>query len=198
MEARRLATITSSTLLEGLKDPANHSVWSEYVERYRPMIVRTAQRAGLCESDAEDVAQNSLVDFASAYRSGGYSRERGKLRSWLFGIVRNRIRQRRAEQGPATQAAQGDTALAAEVAPDEFERLWDEEWRDAVLRRCTEEVRTEVEERTFEAFRRFALEGRPAEEVAAELGMTANAVSLAKRRVLERIRDLLPLLEETW
>jgi RNA polymerase sigma-70 factor (ECF subfamily) len=41
---------------------------------------------------------------------------------------------------------------------------------------------------TWEAFRRFALEGIPAAQVAAELGLTVNAVTLAKSRVLKRLR----------
>ena len=42
---------------------------------------------------------------------------------------------------------------------------------------------------TWEAFRRFALDGVPAGRVAEELGMTENAVLLAKSRVLKRLRE---------
>jgi len=38
----------------------------------------------------------------------------------------------------------------------------------------------------LEAFRRFALDGNPADQVAAELGITVNAVFIAKSRVLSR------------
>ncbi len=41
-----LQTITSTSLLEGLKSPDNRSVWTTFDERYRPMIVRYAQRLG--------------------------------------------------------------------------------------------------------------------------------------------------------
>ena len=56
-----LGTVTSTTLLQGLKDPANEVVWQQYVERYRPLIVRYAQAVGLAAADAEDVAQESFV-----------------------------------------------------------------------------------------------------------------------------------------
>ncbi len=42
---------------------------------------------------------------------------------------------------------------------------------------------------TWEAFRRFAIEGLPAAQVAAELGLTVNAVTLAKSRILKRLRE---------
>ena len=40
-----------------------------------------------------------------------------------------------------------------------------------------------------EAFQRFAREGRPAAEVAEELGTSVNAVLQAKSRVLNRLRE---------
>ena len=50
---------------------------------------------------------------------------------------------------------------------------------------------------------RFAMQwGRlplhDAEEVASELEITANAVHGAKRRVMHRLRELMPLVEEHW
>jgi RNA polymerase sigma-70 factor (ECF subfamily) len=39
------------------------------------------------------------------------------------------------------------------------------------------------------AFRRHVMEGEPAVEVAAALGLTLNSVLLAKSRVLKRVRQ---------
>ena len=41
---------------------------------------------------------------------------------------------------------------------------------------------------TWEAFRQFAQAGRPAAEVAGELGLSVNAVLQAKSRILRRLR----------
>ena len=41
---------------------------------------------------------------------------------------------------------------------------------------------------TWAAFRRTAVDGRPAAEVAVELGLTPNAVHVARSRVLVRLR----------
>ncbi len=43
--------------------------------------------------------------------------------------------------------------------------------------------------RTWEAFRRFGVDGVPAGQVAEELGLSENAVILAKSRVLKRLRE---------
>jgi len=42
---------------------------------------------------------------------------------------------------------------------------------------------------TWEAFRRFAVDGLPAAHVAEELGLTENAVFQAKSRILKRLRQ---------
>jgi RNA polymerase sigma-70 factor (ECF subfamily) len=50
-------------------------------------------------------------------------------------------------------------------------------------------VRPDFTEPTWEAFRRFAIEGRPAAAVAAELSVSESAIFLAKSRVLKRLRE---------
>ena len=71
-----VATVTSASLLEGLKHADNQTVWRDYVDRYRPLIVSFARRIGFGEADAEDVAQASLLAFSSAYLEGAWIDER--------------------------------------------------------------------------------------------------------------------------
>jgi RNA polymerase sigma-70 factor (ECF subfamily) len=42
---------------------------------------------------------------------------------------------------------------------------------------------------TWQAFRRYVLEGEPAARVAEELGLSLNSVLLAKSRLLNRLRQ---------
>lgn len=99
------STVTSTALLAGLADPANRTVWEQFVERYRPLLVRYACRVGLSPEDAEDVAQASLLAFSTDFREGVYDRSLGRLRSWLFGIVQNRVRSFRRGAGAREVAA---------------------------------------------------------------------------------------------
>ncbi len=50
-------------------------------------------------------------------------------------------------------------------------------------------VRAEFENRTWEAFRRAVVEGQSPAQIAADLGMTIQAVYQAKSRVLRRLRQ---------
>ncbi len=52
-------------------------------------------------------------------------------------------------------------------------------------------VRAEFESQTWEAFRRAVVEEQSPAEIAAELGMSVQAVYKAKSRVLQRLRQKL-------
>jgi len=195
-------TATNTRLLDGLRDPENRSIWHDFVERYRPMVVRFAQRQRLGETAAQDVAHQALIAFGSAYQRGKYDRQQGRLRFWLFGIARNQIRNSRKSKRREYQAgeANSETGLLHQV-PDsdaDMERAWEEEWRQAVLRQCLTEVRREFDPKSVEAFELFAWKGLPASKVAELLGVTPNAVFIAKHRIMRRIKELLPEMERVW
>lgn len=194
-------TITSTNLLLGLRDPNNSAIWQAYVDRYRPLLISYGKKFGLCEADAEDVAQLTLVNFCRAYQEGKYERERGRLRTWLFAIARNQILnwyRNRDSHVQLGDRSDGGHLLADLNDENRMEQIWEEQWRDALLRQGLQEIQREVEPRTFEAFQLFAGDEFSAEEVGKRFGMTANAVFSAKRRILRRLRELLPQLEETF
>lgn len=196
-------SMTTSHLLDGLKDPLNQSVWQAYVGRYRPLMIQYGIRLGLSATDAEDAAQLSLLEFCTAYQADKYDRSRGRLRDWLFGIARNQVlnyRRRHVGRGPMLigDGSSGTDFFHALPDEDSLTKVWEEEWRQAIMQQCLAAVRAEVEPRTFEAFELFACQGLPAEDVAARLGISANAVFGAKRRILRRIRELFPKLQDEW
>ncbi len=196
-----MLTQTHTSLLIGLRDRNNDAVWSEFFARYHPLLVAFARRLGLSEQDAEDAAQETLMAFVSAYREGGYDRDKGRLRTWLFGIASHKARdvQRRRGRALVVGDDSGTTGFLDRIPDDEHaSRIWDAEWQQAIVRKCLEEVRGQVQAKTFQAFELFALKGWPAERVGEHLGMTENAVWIAKNRVLSRLRELQKYMEENW
>lgn len=193
------STVTSAELLRGLCDPGNQTVWRQYVDRYRPVLLEYGRRLGLTADDAEDAAQQTLVAFLEGFRAGRYDPQKGRLRQWLFGIAAHTIRQARARPRAVQVADTTGTGFFAQL-PDEATMavLWDEEWRTALLAHCLQVVRGEVAPQTYEAFDRFACRDEPAAAVAQALGITENAVYGSKRRVLDRLRELTAQLAEEW
>ena len=194
MQPHDLTTATSTALLQALMDGSDDRAWSQFVLRYRPLLVRYGARLGLRSADIEDYAQATLAAFADAYRAGNYERTRGRLRDWLFGIARNQLRVAgRGKRHPFAELTD-QPAIGEEAA----ERTFDEEWQREVLAQCLEEIRGEVGAQTFEAFDLFGIRGVPARVVGDHLGMSENAVFLAKRRTLLRLREVLPVMERVW
>jgi RNA polymerase sigma-70 factor (ECF subfamily) len=59
-----------------------------------------------------------------------------------------------------------------------------------------EQVRKDVAESTWQAFWRTAMEGQRTGQVAADLGLSATAVYVARHRVMARLKDLVQTLRE--
>ena len=83
--------ITTTLLLNSLKDERNDEAWTDFDARYRRVIEDFAKSAGLRDDDASEVAQQTLFEFVKAYRLGRYNRERGRLHSWIIGIAQNKV-----------------------------------------------------------------------------------------------------------
>ena len=83
--------ITTSTMLQRLSNFGDNGAWERLSERFARPIQAYARQRGLLPDECEDVAQDSLMAFAQAYRRGDYDREKGRLSHWLFGIVWRRI-----------------------------------------------------------------------------------------------------------
>jgi RNA polymerase sigma-70 factor (ECF subfamily) len=185
--------VTTSTILDRLRDFQNQSAWGQFAERFRTPLISFARKMGLTSADAEDAAQEILLTFAQKYRNGDYNPAKGRLSHWLFGIAYRQIlgARRKLARQRVKAAAGGDSSFWATL-PDEDEaaRQWDQEWEQALFRQCLQRVRGEVKSTTLRVFELLVLGKRPADEVAAELGMTRNAVFVAKHRVLSRLRAL--------
>lgn len=184
--------VTTTLVLEKLKN-ADEEAWNLFVGRFRRPVVKFAHDLGLAPHEAEDAAQEVLAQFVTAYREGRYDRNQGRLHSWLFGIAHKTVLNRRrtlAREQRRSPAGQRTAFWDAIPGEEEARQSWDKSWQQAVLDHCMTQVRAELEPKTVQAFELFAMDGRPASDVAAELEMSSNAVFLAKHRVLKRIREL--------
>ncbi len=190
--------VTTSTILNDLRDYENHAAWRRFVERFHGPVVRFARGAGLADADAEEVAQEAMIAFAEAYRNGGYDRTKGRLSAWLFGILYNHIRRHR--QKAARQAARAtpieQTTFWRELPDEAAARTeWDREWEQAVWSECLERVRQEFEPLSLAAFELVVRDELSAAEAAEKLGVPIKTVYNAKHRVLKRMRELRADLE---
>jgi RNA polymerase sigma-70 factor (ECF subfamily) len=192
--------VTTSTVLQRLRRFDDRDAWAAFADRFRAPIERFARKQGLSETDAEDVAQETLLGFAKAYREDGYDRSKGRLSHWLFGIAWRRIdhERRKGQHAVAERTAADDATAFWAAVPDDAaaSQAWDEVWEQALMERCIQRARSEVQPQTFRAFEMLVLEKKTVDEVVAELRVTRNAVYIAKHRVASRIKDLIAELED--
>jgi RNA polymerase sigma-70 factor (ECF subfamily) len=183
--------LTTATVLQNLRDFDNRDAWQSFADRFRAPVVSFARSMGLAPVDAEDVAQETLVAFAQAYKDGKYDPSKGRLSRFLFGIAyRQSLRARRSVGGPGNVVTPGSGVLSQ--IPDEQTAtgIWDTEWERTLLERCLQQVRAEVEPETFRAFELVVREEKTPDEAANTLNVTVKSVYNAKHRVLKRIREL--------
>jgi RNA polymerase sigma-70 factor (ECF subfamily) len=187
--------LTTATVLQKLRDFGNREAWDTFAERFRQPVVSFARSMGLRPNDAEDVAQETLLAFAEAYRRGQYDPAKGRLSRFLFGIAyRQALRARRLGAGAVAKdvkVANAESGFWAEV-PDEETAcgIWDTQWEQTLLETCLRQARLEFEPQTFAAFEAVVREGQAPEEAAAALGVTVKTVYNAKHRILKRVREL--------
>lgn len=181
--------ITTTTVLHDLRDFSNEAAWGRFVGHFRLPIASFGRSMGLSSLDAEDLAQQTLAEFADAFRRDRYDRDKGRLSSWLFGIAyRQALRlAREARREPAAPGPPPDEPAATAI--------WDDQWRIAILSQCLDRARAEFEPATFEAFELTVHRGLSPSAAARELGISVKAVYNAKHRVLKRVRELRESLE---
>src|SRR5262249_2341459 len=110
------------------------------------------------------------------------------FRKWLHTVALNQWRNTRKRRGRQSLAGQPE-ALDALVAPDEFTAATEDEYRRYVVGRALQLMQAKFQATTWQACWEFVVRGRPAAEVARELGVTVNAVYIAKWRVQARLRQ---------
>ena len=188
-----LTTVTSTSFPDDLKN-GNNDAWRRFVERYAPVLLSVARRAGLQDDDAQDVVQETLTASHAALRRGKYDPARGRLRSWVLGIRSNKIKE--AHRGWAKRGVQ----VADERIPDDREltRVFDEERERRIMSEGLKVARDRFDATTYRAFELYALQGSPVREVADGLGMSRNAVYVSKSRILRFLREYVKDMTDSW
>ncbi len=160
--------------------------WERLVALYTPLLHTWLKAAGLQPADCDDLTQRVLEILVRRLPDFQPSGRPGAFRAWLRGIIVNLLR----EFWRARPRAEADSALEQLSDPNAaLSRLWDAEHDRHVLHTLLRQVRPEFTETTWEAFRRLAFDGATARAVAEELGLSVNAVLIAKSRILARLRQ---------
>ncbi|HOW69518.1 MAG TPA: sigma-70 family RNA polymerase sigma factor [Phycisphaerae bacterium] len=195
---------TQTDLLRAVRDTQNREAWGQFYRIYTPMLCNFARRLGLSDADTDDLSQEVLMIAHRSLRDSLYDPNRGSFRKYLYGIAHR--------QALATFRARGRRTRVQSVTPesgvnllDQLEdhrseetvrEIWDQEWRYAMLDEALRHVRSEVGEKPYQSFTLFAIDRRPVQEVADQVGIAVASVYVYKSRVLDAIRRWIAQFED--
>ena len=208
--AMAFATTHWSVVLEAQgSTPAAQRALEILCRTYWRPLYGFARRQGVGREDARDLIQEFFAGLLERKNLNIVRREKGRLRSYLLVSLKHFLasEQQRAsgvkryESGPhipleeLLESEVADFELAETLSADRlYERRWALAVLEQVLARLESEYRAAGNGPLFDQLKEFLVgeRGRPTQaEIAAELGMTENAVKQAFHRFRQRYRVLL-------
>lgn len=185
---------TSASLLDRARHASDTASWQRLVDLYTPLIRGWLRRqAFLRPDDSDDLVQEVLAVVVRKLPEFERQPRAGAFRRWLKTITINVLRDFwRAQRIRPLATGNSDVQQVLDQLADpesDLSQLWDQEHDQHVTRRLLEIIRPRFEANTWKAFQRVALDGVSPDDTAAELGITVNAVFIAKSRVLALLRQ---------
>jgi RNA polymerase sigma-70 factor (ECF subfamily) len=167
--------------------------WRRLLELYQPLVRFWCRRGGLKDTEIEDVTQEVFAAVAVGLHSFHRDQPGDTFRGWLRSVVRNQICLHFRRNQGRPQAMGGSDALRnLQDVPDPFATIEVEE-EDAevssLYKRALEQVRSQFEEQTWQAFWLSAIEDIPVAVLSERLKMKPAAIRQAKSRVLRRLKQ---------
>jgi RNA polymerase sigma-70 factor (ECF subfamily) len=187
---------TRASLIQRVRENTDNSAWGEFFSVYQPLLYAYVRQRGVSGPDADDVVQEVFAKLTQALSHFEFDAERGRFRTWLWRVTHNALADW-ARRRNARHRAERD--WADEYRPPEEQHSsveWDQLYRRRILETVLERVRLSAQTATWACFQGRILEDRPAAEIAAETGLSVNAVYVNASRLLARVREECAALEE--
>lgn len=191
---------TSTSLLRRVIDGDQHA-WEQLVHVYSGLIYSRCRRRNVPSQDAADVLQEvfrrvhrKIPEFRRDQTGQGFRR-------WLRVIARNVINDynRTLIEKPLSldqpDQLSADLSLLAHSVSDASGIMHRSE-ASLIVRNTLELIQIDYEHRTWQAFWKTVVDGKPAVEVANELGLAPGTVRQARYKILRRLRTELAELAQ--
>lgn len=178
---------TSLTLLDQLRQPNRPDAWKRFEQLYTRLLHAWARRQGFQEADVADLTQEVFVKLVKELPR--YTRTPGgTFRGWLSRLTANVCHDFRRRKATRPLPTADGLSGAGEPVSAEFEEV---EYRKSLVDSGLAIIKGEFDAKTWAAFEQLMVHNRRMDDVVAALGLTKNAVYIAKSRVLARLREVI-------
>jgi RNA polymerase sigma factor (sigma-70 family) len=191
------------------ESPAAQEALEKLCRTYWRPIYGFVQRQGIGPEEAKDITQGFFADLLERRSLSAVRREKGRFRSYLLGALKHFLADAR-RRAVAIKRGKGQRLIPLEeltaderiemepadpVTPEQiYERRWASTLLERVLSRSKDEYRAAGNATLFDSLKQLLPDepGAPSQaDIAAQLGMTENAVRQAFHRFRQRYQLLL-------
>jgi hypothetical protein len=176
------------TLLMRVRRHGDQQAWTEFIGIYRPVLTRYARARGLNEAESECIVATCQTAIRSSIAESEFRIAGDAFKQWLArqaAIIVERI-QSGDDSSSSALDANPPVCERSAILDEDFERIWNEEH----LRHGLDQLRTEIDFRTFEAFHRIVIDGWSIERVSEHYELTPEYVHAMRSRLTCRLRLL--------
>lgn len=184
---------TPRSLLERLRVQPNDASWKRLIDLYTPLLLRWLRQAGVDGADADDLMQEVFTVLFRKLPAFEHNQRAGAFRRWLHTILIYHIggywKSRKTIPETVNSSHIPQELDRLQDPASDLNQLWEREHDAYLAKRILQLLENDFTASTWKAFCRVVLDGAKPAEVAAELGLSVNAVLLAQSRVLRRARQ---------
>jgi len=208
---------TRPSLLDRLKTGDDTESWQEFYRIYGKLVRDFAIQAGLNDTEADEVVQETAIAMARYLPDFRYDPKVCRFKTWLLNQSSWRIKDQLKKRQRATaftgetppSAGKMHTARAEETSrtatinrvadpnAENLDALFENEWRKNLLATALERVRGSFSLKQFQIFDLLVQKEWPAADVARSLGVSLANVYVTKHRIAAAVKREVKRLERT-
>ena len=195
---------TRPSLLQRLKEGDDVESWQEFYRVYGKLARDFAIKAGLTDTEADEVVQETAIGVARHLPGFSYDPKVCRFKTWLLNQtswrIKDQIKKRRHGAQPSGQAESDGTATIDRVTDPsvvDLDALFEAQWRTNLLTLALERLKDQFSLKQIQIFDLVAVKEWPAAEVARALGVSLANVYVTKHRVAAAVKGEVQRLERT-
>jgi RNA polymerase sigma-70 factor (ECF subfamily) len=200
---------TRPSLLNRLKSGDDSESWNEFYRVYGKLIRDFALHAGLNDTEADEVVQETAIAISRHLSEFRYDPKVCRFKTWLLNQsswrIKDQLKKRRRSQkfaGEAPAPPKDDSTRTDTIhrVPDpasvDLEALFETQWRQSLLTLALDRVKERFSLKQFQVFDLLVNKEWPAADVAKALGISVANVYVTRHRISTAITKDVKLLEK--
>jgi len=183
---------TRLSLLTRLKNWKDETSWKTFFDTYWKLIYRAAIKAGLNDTEAQEVVQETVISVSKSMPQFHYDKEKGSFKGWLLRLtswrISDQLRKRQRDyrfRRTETRTSTGTAPIERLADPDapNMEATWEEDWEKNLIEAAIDRVKRKVDGKHYQAFDLYVFKEWPVARVAKALNMSSGRIYLIKHRI---------------